>query len=1361
MSPTGPNVPHEAPAGDRDTEYAARRARLSDDKRKLLARLRAARGPQPPRAPRRLDRREGRLETSVAQEQLWFLDRLAPGEPTYHVAQAHRLVGGGLDPEALRQALCDVAARHEALHTVIGEHEGMPYQLLRPGLEPGWATDDLTGLAGEDRPAPLAELLHSAVHDPLDLTTGPLLRARLIRTGEDEHVLVVTGHHAVLDGWSLGIVHRDLSAAYTARRTGSAPDRNPPHLQYTDFAAWQRQRLRSGDFDTALERWAEHLAGVAPLDLPTDRPRGAVADNRGAYARHRTADGLRDALHASAARLRVTPLALVSAAFATVLGRYTRSSDIPFGTIASGRTRPEAEDVVGCFANSVVLRADLSGEPSFAGLARRLHEECLAAWDRQDVPFERVVERVRPTRAQGRNPLFQVSLQLLDDTTGGGRPLLPGIAAEPVDLELDRARFDLTLSVVDQDDGLTFVTEYAVALFDADRIGRLHRHLEHVLRAGLDAPDRPVAGLPLMTGAEERRTLTLGTGPALPAPVPGVLHGGLAEWADRCPGTAAVVDGATTLTYRELADRSTEVARRLCALGVRPGDVVAVAADRGHDQITTLLGVLRAGAVHVPVDPGSPAGRLRHILHGTGARLLLTARPGLADSPESLPDGCVRHTLPLAGGPPAPSAELPAARPHTLAYVLHTSGSTGVPKGVALEHGGLTSYCAWMADEWGLRPGDRVLHTNAPVFDMAVGEVFAALTSGATVVCASREAVLTPGALTALIAGAGVTHVFTTPTVLGLVDPRACPDVRGVMVAGEPCPAHLVERWLTPGRRFHNAYGPTEASVAATAAEFHEVPERPAVGRPLPGRRAWVVDHALAPQPVGVPGEILLGGIGLARGYFGRPDLTAERFVTVPFADGPVYRTGDLGHFDAHGVLHYDGRLDDQIKVRGLRIEPGEVEAALRRRPEVADAVVVAREDRLAGYVVPAPGAVCDPAALRAHAAVELPAAMVPETLTVLERLPLGPTGKVDRAALPAPVAGGARGPLGSAPATPVEKAVATAFAEVCGTAEARMDDDFFALGGNSLRAAGLLARIASATGVTVPMSDFYAQPTVAAVARLVTAAGPSPAPVGRSPLVPVKPHGDLPPLVCPHAISGSPYWYLGLSRHIDPRRPLLGFEAPGIEGGTPPLTDLTALAGRYREALLAHRPEGPYLLAGWSMGGVVAFEIARQLRERGAGPVALAIIDSSLPGPYPHPDEQRIIELFTTDLAGLAGRPVPDLDPALAGLPEAERVERLAKTLAATGLVPADVNPRFIADRYRVFAANVRALYGYRPGRYDGPALLVRGSESDDTADGWRRLVGGELHDVVLPGDHYTLWAEERLSELARALEAGLGACR
>jgi pristinamycin I synthase-3/4 len=1042
------------------------------------------RGPPKPATPRAEEapRAGSEAPASFAQARLWVVDRLDPGGAFYTMPAPLR-IRGALDVAALERALNAIRERHEALRTTFAERGGAPVQVIHPYAPVPLPVENLSELDADAREAEVAARVRADGNTGFDLVAGPLFRARLLRLAADEHVLLLCMHHIVSDGWSMGVLSAELGALYEAFHAGRPSPLAPLPVQYADFAAWQRAELSGAELERQLAFWRAALDGAPPaLELATDRPRPAAQSHRGRVIKSRIPAAVGDGMRALARREGATLFHVLLAGVRLLLGRWAGQDDVVIGTPVAGRTRRETEGLIGFFVNTLPLRGDLGGDPAFAELVRRERERTVVAFDHQELPFERMVEELRAPRDAGRNPLFQVVAVLQNARMDATR--LAGVEIAPVEVEYDTAKFDLIFDAYEEDDGaIRLEVEYATDLFDESTVDRMSASLRTLLREVCERPDAPAHALPLLDGDERARMLAIDSSVAPAATTVDEL---LAVQAELTPEATALEAGGGSLTYRELHARANRVAHRLRALGVGPESRVGVCAGRNAGMVAGLLGVLKAGAAYVPLDPAYPAERLAFMLDDTGARVVLAD----ASTASRVPDGVVVVRLddPALDALP-PHAPPPRACPENLAWVIYTSGSTGRPKGVMIRHASAAAFLGWMKTEFPLLPGERVLGATSVSFDVHVAEIHFALVSGATIVLVENALSLAePGV------GVGVAHAAMVPAAAAeLLRMGALPTgLRALVLGGEPLPAALAREVhaATGVERLGNGFGPTEDTTYSTVAIVPPGAERVTVGRTVGGGIAYVLDARMEPVPTGVPGELWLAGAGLARGYLDRPALTAERFVPCPFGEpgARMYRTGDRARRLANGELESLGRLDEQVKVRGFRIEPGEVEAVVARHPDVFRAVVAARgegaERRLVAYVVPRDGA-ADAAGLREYAAAFLPEHLVPGAWVILDSLPLTPSGKVDRRALPAPEAPGA---VRHPPRTPTEEVLAALFAEVLGVPAVGRDDGFFDLGGHSLLAAQVTSRVRGALQVELPLREMFDAPTVAALAERVDA---------------------------------------------------------------------------------------------------------------------------------------------------------------------------------------------------------------------------------------------------------------------------------
>ncbi|MEU1503426.1 amino acid adenylation domain-containing protein [Kitasatospora sp. NPDC005748] len=1027
--------------------------------------------------------RGGPLPLSFAQRRLWILDRLQPGSTEYLVTASLRLTGP-LDRAALRTALDGIQHRHEVLRTRYPVVDGEPVQVVdAPSVVP-LTEEDLSTLDRAAADARLADLATGA-RRPVDLAEGPVLSAVLARLAPREHVVLLTVHHIACDGWSEDLLVGELAERYDDAVAGR-PARTPDlPVQYADYAVWQRERLSDGALRRRLDHWNERLAALAPLELPTDRPRPPVRDAAGALVPLVVPAATAGRLTALARDHGATPFMALLAAHAVLLGRWSGQRDVAVGSPVAGRDRAEVQDVVGLFLNTLVLRVDLAGPRTFAELLSQVRETALDAYGHQEVPFERLVEELAPERDPARTPLFS-SMLLWQDAAGASTPAaMGGLTVERLPVGESTAKFDLTVGLAAQPDGsLAGGVNYASALFDRATAERFAAQFTQLLEHAVAEPDTPLDELEILPREERERQLLSwnATGRGYPT---GTLPLLFEAQVARTPNATALRFEGAELSYRELDVRANQLAHHLRRLGVGPESVVGVCLHRGADLVVALLAVLKAGGAYLPLDPDYPADRLAFMLADSGALAVVTD-PGLTP----LVTGGAPHLVDITAELPGGWGHDPvfAAAPEHPAYLIYTSGSTGRPKGVLVEHRAIVNRLHWMQEAYGLDADDRVLQKTPYSFDVSVWEFFWPLITGATLVLARPGGHRDPAYLAELIGTERITTLHFVPSMLRafLAEPLPpLPSLRRMVCSGEALPAELVtavhERI---GCELHNLYGPTEAAVDVTAIRCE--PGRPVtIGRPISNTRTYIVDAALRPQPIGVPGELLLGGVQLARGYLNRAELTADRFVPDPFATEPggrLYRTGDLARYRANGEIEYLGRLDHQVKIRGQRVELGEIEAVLAQAPGVAAAAVAVHDDQLVGYLVPA-GA--DVEAAREHLRGRLPEHMRPVHWTTLETLPLTPSGKTDRKALPAPDR--TRSELVGAfvaPRSALEQTLADAFAAALGVDKVGVHDGFFQLGGDSMRAIRAVGALRD-QGLALSVQDVFARQTVAELAPL------------------------------------------------------------------------------------------------------------------------------------------------------------------------------------------------------------------------------------------------------------------------------------
>ncbi|MCE7987530.1 MAG: amino acid adenylation domain-containing protein [Caldilinea sp. CFX5] len=1067
-----------------------RRAGLSAAQLALLERRRrgeeVGKADQAMQIPRRTG--AGPWPLSFAQQRLWFLEQLSPGNPVYN-EQIVIPLHFALSPALLQQCLNAIIERHEALRTTFAATAGEPQQIIAPHLTLDIPVIDLASLPAPQQQAALRTHIDQAARQPFDLGAGPLLRATLYRLATTEVILALTLHHIICDGWSMQILTRELTALYSAFARGEPSPLPPLAIQYADFALWERQRFQDGAMDQSLQYWYKQLAALPPSLLPTDSPRPVIPTYRGAQYTLLIPEEVTTVLKALSRKHAVTLFMTVAAAFAVLLHRYTDQEDIVIGVPVANRTRTEVEGLIGFFVNTLVLRCNLSKDPTFVQLLAQLQETTLGAFAHQEVPFEKLVEELQPQRDLSRNPLCQVACQLLS---------IPGTNAallSPEELTLHNsgtAKFDLRFDFAEMINGLSCRIEYSTDLFNAATITRMAAHFQTLVAAiALDA-ERRISALSLLSEDEQRQLLVEWNATAADFPATTCLHTIVESHAAQRPDTPAVVFAEQSLTYGELNRLANQLARYLRSAGVTAERPVGVFTGPSLEMIVAFLAILKAGGVYLPLDPVYPTGRIAYMLADAEVEFLLTRRELAAQLPAASATKIVVEDAMAHDGR---TNLLLDVRPEQLAYIIYTSGSTGQPKGVLLEHRGLCNVGQMQMRTFQTGPGSRVLQFSSASFDASIFEIVMALYSGGTLYLGARASLLPGIPLYTFLREHAITIVTLPPSALAALPAQPLPALATITVAGEACPAELVTQWA-PGRRFFNLYGPTEATIWSAYAHCLPDGAKPTIGRPIANTQLYVLDSRMNPVPIGVVGELYIGGCGVGRGYSKRPDLTAAHFVAHPFSTLPgarLYRTGDLVRFHPDGNLEFVGRRDDQVKIRGYRIETGEVEAVLAKHASVQQTHVAARHNArgelaLTAYVVGRDSAI-NVAALRDHLARALPEYMIPHDWVFLPELPLLPSGKIDRKALPAPEAGQRNTRTSYAPPrNDLEASVAAIWCKVLNTAQVGVDENFFELGGHSLLLAKLHARLTEELRTDLTLIDLFRLPTVRLQARYVSA---------------------------------------------------------------------------------------------------------------------------------------------------------------------------------------------------------------------------------------------------------------------------------
>jgi amino acid adenylation domain-containing protein len=1303
------------------------------------------------------------LPLSYAQERMWFLHALTPESAAYTIPASVRLTGP-LDKDALAFSINGIVRRHESLRTTFREVEGQPAQLINPFRPVPIREVDLESHPKARREDEALHLVSEETRRPFDLTTGPLFRVLLIHLSEEDHILSVITHHIVADQWSYGIIGRELVQGYNGFCAGhrSAADA-PPTIQYADFAVWQRDWLRGKALQDQLAYWKTKLADLPVLTLPTDRPRPAAPSFRGTYISRDLPRTLVNRLRQLSIQEGATLYMIFLASFVTLLHRLTGQHDIPVGTPIANRNWLATEGVIGTFVNTLVLRGDVSGDPTFRTLLSRVREVALGAYAHQDVPFEKLVEELSPDRSHGGQPLVQVLFNFAN--TPFGRVDFKRLSWAPLEIDRGAAQFDLSLSVEPALRRRVYL-EFNTDLFDRASMERWLTHYATLLEAIADGPDTPVSQLRLLSEADRRRILTEWNDTRTPSPDDRGFPQMFEEQVAKTPDALAVESSEARLTYADLNRRANQVAHHLMRRGVQPDDVVGIYVERSVDLLVCLLGILKSGAAYLPLTPGLPVKRIESMLHNSGAALVVT-QDALA---QNVPTSDVRvlslereqHLIARE------SSANPSLRPlpQHLAYVIYTSGSTGQPKGVEVEHRSLSNFLRSMQQTPGLTDQDVVLAVTTVSFDIAALELYLPLMVGASVLIASHEQAADGSWLREQLDGPRVTVMQATPATWQMVVQAGWTGRTRVrcLCGGEALSRELARDLRVRAGSVWNMYGPTETTIWSTIERVTQGDGAVAIGRPIANTRVYVLDSRLEPVPIGIPGDLYIGGAGVARGYRHAPELTAAKFVVNPLTNERVYRTGDLARWLPDGRLDCLGRIDHQVKIRGFRIELGEIESALGEAPEVKQCVVVAREGRngdkrLIAYVVPEKAGTLPVRQLRLRLRDRLPDYMIPAAIIPMESWPLTATGKIDRRALPSPGdTAAATADEDLQPRNRVELQLAAIWEQLLGITGVGIRANFFDLGGHSLLALRMMGAIEQTLGTRLPISLLFRAPTIERLAAALDQEGCA---VRWKSLVAIQPDGTQPPFFAIPGVGGNVLMFARLSQMLGTDQPFYAFQALGLDGNESPLTSVPEMAALYIQEARTVQPTGPYVIGGTCTGGVVAYEMAQQLSAQGEN-VTLAIMETW------HPRSHRIhrsrlqYRLWPAQflLLKMIGSCRTALTVSYREWPKywLEKISK-ATALLRRGVLPED---RQELASGRVQAATFLAVSRYEPQPYRGRLLNVIASErscgdsTEDTRLAWSGLACKGAETVSVPAENAgLLFASPHVQQLAKHLGA------
>jgi amino acid adenylation domain-containing protein len=1353
------------------------RTQLSDRKAEIIKFLQYSQPQTIPRSPRNQP-----LPLSWAQERLWFFNQLEGLSATYNMSSCVRITGN-LYLDALKLALSEIVRRHEVLRTSFQAVNGTPIQVIHPEATMKINMVDLQQHSKTEQKTLVQHQAHKEAITPFDLEIAPLIRCSLLQLEQSEYVLLVNVHHIVSDGWSIGVFIQELSTLYQAFCIGKTSPLPELPIQYADFAVWQRQWLSEEVFQNQLNYWKQQL-GDAPelLQLPSDRPRPTVQSYRGTTQSFSLNADLTQKLQTLSQNHSTTLFMTLYAAFATLLYRYSGQSDILIGSGIANRNHSEIESLIGFFVNTLVLRSRFEDNPSFESLLAQVRETILKAYENQDVPFEQVVEALQPQRSLAYSALFQVMFILQNAPMAEVK--LPGVTLTQLNQQSTIAKFDLTVSVIETDQGLVGSWEYNTDLFDGSTIEQMAEHFQNLLSAIVENPSQTVGELPLLTQAERHKLLSEWNDTASEYSHK-CIHQLFEQQVEKTPHCVAVVFDREQLTYLQLNQTANQLAHHLQTLGVGPEVLVGIYVERSIEMMVGLLGILKAGGVCVPLDPNYPQERLSYMLADSSVGVLLTQ--------QSLLESLSTHTaqvvcldthwqLIAAESDINPQSQV---QPENLLYVIYTSGSTGLPKGVALCHRTLTNLIEWHSAT--MAKGVGVLQFASLSFDASFHEIFAAWCSGGTLFLIPENYRLDLDKLVHFLAQNPIQKA-TLPVVLwqqlleAYADqPQLFANLTEAIATGEQLQisqqmSNLFSR--LDHCKFYNQYGPSETHVVLSYV-FTQPPQKwpicPPMGKPIANTQIYILDEHLQPVPVGVCGELYIGGDSLARGYLNRPELTQEKFIPNLFNNSKserLYKTGDLARYSRDGNIEFLGRIDHQVKIRGFRIELGEIETLLNTHPHIQQAVVIATEDiytskRLVAYVV-AKDKLLTISQLRQYLRQQLPEYMLPSAFVTLDSLPLTPNGKLDRKALPALDAEITRENKYVAPRTLIEIQLTQIWSQVLNITSVGVRDNFFELGGHSLLAVRLMSRIQLQFQKNLPLAILFQSPTIEQMAVVLSSDSSEKL---WSPLVPIQPKGSLPTFFCVPGSGGNALYFYDLAQYLGEDQPFYGLQAQGFDGETKPLGSIEEIASQYINAIQTVQPVGPYFLGGHSFGARVAFEMATQLRCIGQSVAYVAILDTSpaseLEVSYSDWDNARWMYAIAGIAEELFGENLQISHEALSCLTPEEQINYFKQQLEIVGILPPQADIKLVRGLLQVFQTQVQIDY-VPHNTYPVPITLFLAQEGNsqqencdhflqDPTWGWSQFADGEVEVHFVPGTHISMLSKPHVKVLAQKLQKSL----
>ncbi len=1296
---------------------------------------------------------------SFAQQRLWFLSKLAPNNPFYNVSAAIHLTGN-LNLTALEQTFNEIIRRHEVLRTTFEMEEGQLNQVIAESVDIKLKIVDLHHLPLIERETTARQKAIAFSNLPFNLSTDLLLRVTIFQLDANDSILLLSLHHIIADGWSIGVLIKEISALYAAFCTNTPLLPDLP-IQYADFASWQKQELPK-IIESQLPYWKTQLADLPSLNLPCvkrsypegNRDRNSTPNYKGAtYNFVALSPSLSNFLAAFNQQSEVTLFMTLLAALQTLLYRYTRQEDMAVGSPIANRNRAELEPLIGFFVNSLVLRVQLSSNLTFQELLAKVKQVTLDAYAHQDLPFDKLVQELHPERDLSKHPLFQVAVSLQNTPITALE--LPGLTLNLFEIENSTSKLDLELHFWESSAGLEAQITYSTDLFDRSTILRMVGHLQTLLAGIITNPQQKLADLPILT-ASERQQLLIDWNNTQQNYLDNCIHQIFEAQVNNNPNAIALVHGNEQITYQQLNERSNQLAHYLQSLGVVPDVIVGICLEKSPLIIVAILGILKAGGAYLPIDPEYPKERSRFMLEDSQITILITQK-SLSQEWEHKLVFIDDHAIALQDRY-NPTSVVNAAN---LAYAMYTSGSTGQPKGVLIEHRGLTNVIHAQRQIFDPKRQHRILQFASISFDASIFEIVMALANGASLHLIPEKSRL-GASLTAYLRQHSITHATLPPAVLKILVPEQLPALQTLILAGEACTGDMAI-W-GKGRRLFNAYGLTETTIWST---ITEIKDSISIGKAIANTQVYVLDSNYQPVPVGIPGELYIGGIGIARGYLNRPQLTAKRFIFNPFDHSNyLYKTGDLVRYLSNGNLEFLGRIDEQVKIRGYRIELGEIEGLLSQHPAIQTAVVVAQENaantQLVAYIVFNSNLTLSTAQLHDFLKAKLPDYSIPSTFIILSSLPLTSNGKVDRNALKS--FNNTINQSFVAPRNATESTLTILWAQTLRLEQVGIQDSFFELGGDSLLAIALLEQINQQFKQKLPLSALFSAPTVEQFAPNIEKT------YTWSPLVPLQPQGAKKPFFCIHPVFGVVLPYYELATHLGKNQPFYALQPCGLDGLQPPLTSIEEMAAYYIKALRQVQPKGVYQLGGWSFGGLVAFEMAQQLHQAGEEVSLLAIFDTLAPIPNNQPSFWDSLNFLITTVPGSIYPFLLDywelicdaysIPTTLEQLFSFHGWNFLLEKATINSLFPQETRLRMLDELtieriMRIFWANSQATVNYSPQSYPNTITLFKSGEPLTTTDptlGWSQLTNSVvLHSI--PGNHLTMLKAPNVQVLAKEL--------